>query len=94
MQMVAPSFNVVHLNIQGRKNLTNVGTFIDKLIKRFQPAILFLTEVVPKLVEKNIPDGYNFHAGGTLRDHYEIEELSIYIPTVVVKIAGWRFVGL
>ena len=100
VKVVAPSFNVVHQNIPGRKNAHNVGKFIEQLLKRFHPAILFLTEVNPDLVEKNLPPGYKFHRG-TLRDHdlvrvcvlikvtvpYEIENLNLDVPTVVVKIA-------
>ena len=107
VKVVAPSFNVVHQNIPGRKNEHNVGQFIDQVVKRYRPAILFLTEVDPDKVEANIPDGYKLHRG-TLRDHnlirvcvlikvtvpYEIEDLNLDVPTVVIKILGWRFVGV
>ena len=107
VKVVAPSFNVVHQNIPGRRNDHNVGQFIDQVVKRFHPAILFLTEVDPAKVEKHIPDGYKLHKG-SLRDHdnirvcvlikvtipYEIEDLNLDVPTVVVKMAGWRFVGV
>ena len=106
VKVVAPSFNVIHQNIPGNKNSQTVGKFIEQLLKRFHPALLFLSEVNPDLVEANIPQGYKFHRG-TLRDHdlvrvcvlikvtlpYEIENLNLDVPTVVVKIAGWRFMG-
>ena len=105
----APSFNIIHQNIPGGKFQTpaNVGTYIELLIKRFHPALLFLTEVDPDMVEPNIPDGYKFHRG-TLKDKdnirisllikvtqkYEIEELNLEVPTISVKMGTWRFVGI
>ena len=41
-----PSFNVIQQNIPGRKTDKDVGHFIDTILNRFKPALLFLTEVV------------------------------------------------
>ena len=105
---VAPSFNVIHQNIPGgnKQSMANVGMYLDKLIKRFQPAILFLSEVDPVMVEANTPPGYTF-IKGTLQGKdnirmcaltkvtvaYEILELNLLVPTVAIKILGWVFMG-
>ena len=105
---VAPSFNVIHQNIQGgnKQSLSNVGTCIDKILKRFHPAILFLSEVDPAMVEANTPPGYTF-IKGTLQgkdnvricaltkvtEKFEILDLNLLVPTVAIKILGWIFMG-
>ena len=47
---LAPSFNVMHQNIPGKKSKKQVGTYLDNIMKRFRPAILFISEVDPSLV--------------------------------------------
>ena len=53
----------------------------DKLVKRFHPAILFLTEVDPTMLELSIPARYKFHKG-TLQDH-DVIRVSILIKVTV-----------
>ena len=102
-----PSFNVIHQNLPGMfQTIKSVGTYLEPILKRFRPAILFITEVSPHLVEPNVPMDYTF-VRGTLKGKdniricvlikvtvkYEIEELQLDIPTVCIKLGSWRFVG-
>ena len=106
---VAPSFNVIHQNIPGGKkqSIEKVGEYIEGLLKRFKPAMLFLSEVDPMMVEANTPAEYTF-IKGTLRgsdnvricallkvtEKYEVIPLNLYVPTVVIKVLGWTFCGV
>ena len=103
----APAFNVISQNIPGTHSPKNVGIYIDNLIKRFKPAILFLCEVEPHLVNAHCPPDYDFVVG-TLsgRDRvrvcalikvnceYRIKELNVEIPTLAIEIEDWTFLGL
>ena len=103
-----PSFNVIHQNLHGMfQTVKSVGTYLEPILKRFRPAILFLTEVSPHLVEPNVPIDYTF-VRGTLKgkdniricaplkvtEKYEVNELNLDIPTVAIKIQNWLFLGL
>ena len=48
---VAPSFNVVHQNIPWYTKPKYIGVCIDKFLSRFCPAIMFISEIEPDLVE-------------------------------------------
>ena len=104
---VAPSFNVIHQNLPHWKTIEQVGVDLDLIVKRFKPAILFISEVDPARVEVNTPDGYTF-VKGTLKDKdfvrvcaltkvteaYEILDLNLNVPTVGIKLLGWVFLGI
>ena len=104
----APAFNVIHQNIPGRHTTKeSVGVFIDKLLLRYKPAILFLTEVNPDLVEPNCPPDYKFVRGNLKgKDYirisallkvncdYQIKELDTMVPTLAIEMLGWLFVGV
>ena len=105
----APSFNIMAQNIPGtiKQDVQKVGTYIAQVMKRFQPAILFLSEVDPGMVSANCPPDYDFIKGTLLgKDNirvcalvkvnipYRVKELNLMVPTVVLEIDGWTFVGL
>lgn len=103
----APSFNVIHQNIPGKKTKKDVGHFIETIILRFKPAILFISEADPDLIETVTPPGYVFHRGTLpgksliricmlikVTEQYEIIEANVDVPTVAVKIQDWTFVGV
>ena len=106
---VAPSFNVIHQNIPGgnKQSIEKVGQYIEELLKRFKPAILFLSEVDPMMVEVNTPPEYTF-LKGTLQgsdnvricalikvtEKYEVLNLNLFVPTVAIKLLGWVFMGV
>ena len=108
--VAAPSFNIIQQNINGNFQTEEcAGTYIDQLLARFHPAILFLTEVDPALVEPSIRRHPEYrYIKGTLKgetniricalikmtEKYEIEELNLEIPTVCIKVGAWRFVGV
>ena len=58
-----PSFNVIHQNIPGYKSQKDIGQYIGQIVRRFNPALLFLTEVNPDDVEKVAPPDYTFIRG-------------------------------
>ena len=106
-----PSFNVIHQNLPGMwATPQSTGLYIEQLIKRYHPAILFLTEVNPdKMVEPNVPGLTDYrYVKGTLngKDNiricalvkvtvkFEVEELNVQVPSVCIKIGKWRFVAI
>ena len=102
-----PSFNVIQQNIPGRKTDKDVGHFIDTILNRFRPALLFLTEVSPDQVERVAPPDYTLIRGTLpgeenirvcllikVTQKYEIIEVNCDVPTVAVKILGWTFLGV
>ena len=104
---VAPSFNVIHQNLPHWKMIEQVGVDLHLILKRFHPAILFISEVDPARVEANTPDGYTF-LRGTLKvkdivrvcalikvtESYEVLNLNLDVPTVAIKLLGWTFMGV
>ena len=104
---VAPSFNVVHQNIPWYTKPKEVGVYIDKLLSRFRPAIIFISEIEPDLVEAQKPPDYTFLRGTLsgkdcvrvcallkVTEKYEILDLNVEIPTVAIKLLGWTFIGI
>ena len=102
-----PSFNVIQQNILGRKTDKDVGHFIDTILNRFRPALLFLTEVSPDQVERVAPPDYTLIRGTLpgeanirvcllikVTQQYEIIEVNCDVPTVAVKMLGWTFLGV
>ena len=102
-----PSFNVIHQNIPGYKSQKDIGQYIGQIVRRFNPALLFLTEVNPDDVEKVAPPDYTFIRGTLpgealcrvclllkVTQKYEVIEINCDVPTVAVKILGWTFVGV
>ena len=103
----APSFNVIHQNIPGKKTKEDMGHYIEQVIKRFEPAILFISEADPDIIESVAPPEYTFHRGTLpgktwiricmlikVTEKYEIIEANVDVPTVAVKIQGWTFCGV
>ena len=103
---VAPSFNVVAQNIPWYTKPKDVGVCIDKLLFRFRPAIVFISEVEPDLVEANKPPDYTFLRGTLsgkdcvrvcalikVTEKYEVLEINVEVPTVAIKLLGWTFIG-
>ena len=101
-----PPFNVISQNIPGTHSIESVGVYIGKLLRRYQPAILFLCEVSPRFVSAHCPPDYDF-VEGTLQGRdwvrvsalikvncdYEIKKLNVQVPTLAIEMQGWLFVG-